>query len=75
MTDTMALVPIDPDTARELHRAARQMDSFRARRDRLIVEAIEQQGAGIREVARLVGLTHPAVLKILRRRRGTNDDG
>lgn len=63
---TLGLVPLDPDAARELSRAAKQAQTWLERRDRLIVDAVVA-GAGLREVARLVGLTHPAIGKILRR--------
>jgi len=63
---TLTSVPITPDTARELSRAAKQMHSFRARRDQLIVQA-HAEGAGLREIARVAGLTHRAVAKIIER--------
>ena len=66
MTETLAGVPITPETARELSRAAKQVDAFRQRRDALIVQA-HAEGAGLREIARAAGLTHRAVAKILER--------
>lgn len=74
---TAATVPtmtLDDDTARELSRAAKQAETWLQRRDRLIVEALAK-GGGVREVARLVGLTHPSVLNILKReaKGGTSD--
>lgn len=57
---------IDPKTARELSRAAKQVQSSLLRRDELIVQA-HGEGAGVREIARIAGLTHPTVLNILRR--------
>lgn len=61
---TVRLV-IDPDTARKLTAAGRKARDARTERDRLIREAYEQ-GAGVREIARLVGLAHPSVIKIVR---------
>lgn len=65
---------VPEDTARELSRAAKQAETWRERRDRLIVEALAA-GAGVREVARCAGLTHPTVLNIQRResKGGTGD--
>ena len=68
---TLALMPLDPDAARELSRAARMADTWRENRDRLIREA-HAKGAGLREIARLVGLTHPAISKIVAK--GDSDD-
>jgi len=65
-SDTISGVPIRPDTARELSRAAKQVDAFRARRDQLIVQA-HAEGAGLREIARVAGLSHRAVAKIIER--------
>jgi transposase-like protein len=63
-------MPLDDDTARELSRAAKQAATWTERRNALIRAAVEQ-GAGVREVARVVGLNHTTVLNILRpRRRG-----
>lgn len=67
-SETLAGVPLTPDTARELSRAAKQVESFRQRRDTLIVRA-QAEGAGLREIARAVGLTHRAVAKIIERTR------
>ena len=64
MTATLAAMPISDDDARELSRAARMADTWRENRDRLIREA-HANGAGLREIARLVGMTHPAVIKIV----------
>ena len=66
MPDTLAGVPLTDDEARELSRAAKQVDAFRQRRDALIVQA-HAEGAGLREIARAAGLTHRAVAKILER--------
>ena len=64
MTDTLATMPISADDARELSRAARMADTWRTNRDRLIREA-HAKGAGLREIGRLVGMTHRAVSKIV----------
>lgn len=57
---------IDDDLARRLVVAARKGRDWIQRRDSLIVEAIEA-GASQREVAKLVGLTQPAVHAIYHR--------
>lgn len=66
IASTLPSVPITPETARELTRAAKRLDAARDHRDQLVVQAV-REGAGLREVARAVGLTHPAITKILRR--------
>lgn len=63
---TLSVVPITPDTARELSRAAKQVESFRQRRDALVVQA-HAEGGGLREIGRLTGMTHRAIAKILER--------
>lgn len=63
--DTPA-VPVDPDMARKIKRAASKFDAARGERDRLIVAAVDA-GGGVREVARLAGVTHPTVLAIVRK--------
>jgi hypothetical protein len=60
---------IEEALARRLVTAARKGTEWRERRDKLIVEAIDA-GATQAEVAKLVGLTQPGVLDILRRVRG-----
>lgn len=66
MTPTLVGVPINPDTAREISRAARQERAFLARRNEWIVQA-HREGAGLREIARAAELTHRAVAKIIER--------
>lgn len=66
MTATVRVMPVDPALAKRLAAAARKAEEWRAERDRLIVQAVAE-GGGVREVARLVGLTHPSVLKTVRR--------
>lgn len=60
---------VRPDLAREITRAARQQRAFLARRDALIVQALNE-GGGVREVAALAELTHPTVLNISKREDG-----
>jgi hypothetical protein len=59
---------VDPDLARRLVTAARKGGEWLSRRDELIVEALEA-GATQREVAKLAGLTQPAVSGIYHRAR------
>jgi hypothetical protein len=61
---TLAAVPVDPDLAKRLQRAAERKERWHRERDDLIREAIAA-GGGPREVARLAGLTHPSVLHIV----------
>lgn len=68
MPETLAGVPITPETARELSRAAKQITAFTQRRNALIVQA-QAEGAGLREIARAAGLTHRAVAQIIERQR------
>ena len=60
---TVSPMPIDPDLAKRLRQAAAKQDEWLDERDRLIVEALDA-GASLREVARLVGLSGPGVMKI-----------
>lgn len=71
---TVAAMPLDDETLRDLSRAAKQASTWTERRDRLIVEAV-QAGGGVREVARAVGLNHATVLYIVKRaaKGGTSD--
>lgn len=64
MPDTLAGVPIDPDLAREVSRAARMTETWRASRDRLIRQA-HAAGGSLREIGKLAGMTHRAVSKIV----------
>lgn len=72
---TLPAMPLDDDTTRELSRAAKQAVTWTERRNQLIREAVEA-GAGVREVGRAVGLSHAAVINILRPRKrgGTSDE-
>ena len=64
VSPTLASVPLSDDEARELSRAARMAVTWRENRDRLIRTA-HGNGGGVREIARLVDLTHAAVRKII----------
>lgn len=57
---------VDPELAKRIVTAARKGGEWLQRRDELIVEALEAGGSQ-REVAKLAGLTQPAVLGIHRR--------
>lgn len=63
---------LDKDAERDLSRAAKQAATWTERRNRLICEA-HAAGGGVREIARIVGLSHPSVLNILspKKRGGT----
>lgn len=63
---TLRTVPVDPELARKLTREGRKAREATAERDRLIAEAYKA-GGGLREIARLVGLTHPTVKYIVGR--------
>ena len=52
--------------ARELKAAARKADEWRTKRDHLIRDA-RDEGASLREIAALVGMSHAGVLKVLSR--------
>jgi hypothetical protein len=65
MTDVTELRAL---TAKRLRRAAAQQARWHAERDELIRLA-HAEGIGVREIARLVGMTHPGVLAILARER------
>jgi hypothetical protein len=66
----LATMSLDEVAARELSRAAKQAQTWLEKRDQLIREAVAG-GAGVREVGRAVGLTHPSIIKIVGR--GTRD--
>lgn len=65
---TVPAVTVDPRIAQRLRKIADRMEADRAERDRLIVEALDA-GGSLREVAELVGLTGPGVMKIRDRAR------
>lgn len=72
MTETLSAMPISDDDARELSRAAQMARTWTRNRNDRIRDA-HAKGAGLREIGRLVGLTHRAVSKIVER--GDDDDG
>lgn len=55
---------VDPDLEKRLNRAASMAEQAKTNRDAQIVLAFIE-GAGVREIARAVGMTHPAVKYIL----------
>jgi len=55
---------VDHQRARRLATAAVKTLEWRRERDTLIVQE-HQDGAGLRELGRLTGLSHPAVKKIV----------
>lgn len=57
-----------PETAKKLRRAAAQQERWRTERDELIYQAY-MDGVAVREIARLVGMSHPGVLSIIARQR------
>lgn len=63
---TVSGVPVDPDLARRLATAGRKAEEWKDRRDDLIREAASNGGT-LREIAALVGLSNPGVLRVIRR--------
>ncbi len=63
---TVSDVPVDPDLARRLATASRKAEEWRDRRDDLIREAA-RNGGTLREIAALVGMSNPGVLRVIRR--------
>lgn len=63
---TLDAVPLDDATHRALDRLATKLERTTEERDALICEAYAA-GAGLREIARAVHLTHPGVIQILKR--------
>ena len=66
ITATVCTVPLDPDLARRLANAGRKSGEWRERRDELVREAAANGGT-LREIASLVGMSNPGVLRIIRR--------
>ena len=62
---TLSRVALEPDMERALARSSKQLLHWKSQRNKLIREAHEQ-GAGVREIARATGLSHPAIIRILR---------
>lgn len=63
---TVSDVPMDPDLARRLATAGRKAEEWRDRRDDLIREAA-RNGGTLREIAALVDMSNPGVLRVIRR--------
>lgn len=57
---------VDPDLARRLATAGRKAEEWKERRDELVREAASNGGT-LREIAALVGLSNPGVLRVIRR--------
>lgn len=70
MTFTLVRVALDGETLKRLQKAAHYARYWRAERD-LRIRAAHEAGGGVREIARATGLSHPAILRILR---GTPSD-
>ena len=68
MSDAVSLrdVVLDPRVARRLDALAKKLDRTIEERNQLIVEA-HREGAGLREIARAAGMTHPGVKDIIQR--------
>lgn len=63
---TVSAVPVDPDLARRLRAAAHKAEAWKERRDGLIREAA-RHGGTLREIAALVDMSNPGVLRVIRR--------
>jgi len=64
---------VEPELARRLVTAARKGGEWLVRRDELIVQALDA-GASQREVAKLAGLTQPAISGIYAKARADRGD-
>lgn len=62
---TLAHVSLDAETLKRLQKAAHYARYWRSERD-LRIRAAHEAGGGVREIARATGLSHPAILRILR---------
>lgn len=66
--DSVTVSPVlDKTFAAKLRRAATKVEEGTAERNRLIIEASEVHHAPLREIAEHAGITHVAVLKIIRK--------
>ena len=63
---TLADVPLDRSTSKELQRVAKKMDDLVTERDRLILKA-KLEGASLRDIGNLLGVNHVTVKNILER--------
>ena len=61
---TLPAVALDPETRRKLVKTSQTAVRSTQERDELIAQAY-REGASMREIARLVGMTHPGVRSIL----------
>lgn len=57
-------VPLDPETRKKLSRVSQTAVRSTKERDDLIADAY-RQGASMREIGRIVGMTHPGIRSIL----------
>lgn len=64
---TFATVALDLDLARQIERAVKRIERDTEERDRLILLAYAQ-GASLREIAEVAGITHVGVKKLVGRR-------
>lgn len=58
--------PLSDDRARELRATARKADEWRQRRD-VAIRMASEEGASLRDIAEVVGLSHVGVMKIVQR--------
>lgn len=65
---TVAVMPLDDQTARELARAAKNVQLWTEKRNELI-KSSHAAGGGVREIARATGLNVATVHNILKPRR------
>lgn len=61
---TLADVPLDRSTTKELQRLAKRMGELMTERDRLILKA-RLEGASLRDIGNLLGVNHVTVKNIL----------
>lgn len=66
MSRTPTVPRVEPEIEKRLHRAAEMIERSKRVRDAAIVDAY-LSGAGLREIARAVDLSHPGVKSILDR--------
>lgn len=65
-------MPIDPALAKRVRAVAQAAERKRQERDELIVAA-HADGASLREIAELVGLSHVGVMKIVKKPHHSGD--
>jgi DNA-directed RNA polymerase specialized sigma24 family protein len=64
VSPTLADVPLDRSTTKELQRVAKRMGELMTERDRLILKA-RLEGASLRDIGNLLGVNHVTVKNIL----------